>query len=374
MFHTLINLAYILPNIYVFLRIRKLFISKGYHLRFTFIYVLVALIYPISNLFSEGDTNAIILIFAKTGNYLLPVYLYLFLFMLVFDILLFVNYIFKIVEVEKIRNSKFRKIALSTIVFSSIGIVVAGVINFNTIRTSEFNIKVLRNESKIDHLRIAFVADFHLQEESNISFVKRFVKRIENINPDILLFGGDIIEGHRIGGNMIVIEDLLKEIHPKYGVFAVLGNHEYYTQQDKASFFNNAGLKVLCDTIIAIDSSFNLGGRNDSHFKNRKSVDQVMEFAVQPLPTILVDHRPTELNEVSKTQVDIQLSGHTHNGQLFPINLITDRIYKLCWGYKKIGNTHFFVTSGIQLWGPPVRTVGKSEIMVIDVDFTKAEK
>jgi len=86
---------------------------------------------------------------------------------------------------------------------------------------------------------------------------------------------------------------------------------------------------------------------------------------------ILVDHRPTELDNVAGTSVDIQLSGHTHNGQMFPINLITGKIYTLSWGYRKIGNTHFFVTSGIRLWGPPVRTVGKSEIMIINITFTE---
>jgi hypothetical protein len=95
----------------------------------------------------------------------------------------------------------------------------------------------------------------------------------------------------------------------------------------------------------------------------------MMRLVNDSLPVILVDHRPTEIDQVSKTTVDIQLSGHTHNGQMFPLNLILRSMYQLTWGYEKVGNTHFFVTSGIRLWGPPVRTVGKSEIMVIEVDF-----
>jgi predicted MPP superfamily phosphohydrolase len=74
---------------------------------------------------------------------------------------------------------------------------------------------------------------------------------------------------------------------------------------------------------------------------------------------------------VSKTRADVQLSGHTHNGQLFPINLITGKVYELSWGYMKKGNTNFFVTSGIRLWGPPVRTTGKSEIVVINITFVR---
>jgi predicted MPP superfamily phosphohydrolase len=132
-------------------------------------------------------------------------------------------------------------------------------------------------------------------------------------------------------------------------------------------FINKAGIKILLDTVISIDSSFCLAGRNDSHFRGRKDIDQIMLSAIDSFPVILLDHRPTDIENVSRTRVDIQLSGHTHNGQLFPINLITRRIYRLSWGHEKIGNTHFFVSSGIRLWGLPVRTTGKSEIMVINV-------
>jgi hypothetical protein len=129
-------------------------------------------------------------------------------------------------------------------------------------------------------------------------------------------------------------------------------------------------MKVLCDTILSIDDSFDIAGRYDSHFRTRKSIDDFMKSYSDSLPLILVDHRPTEILQVSKTKTDIQLSGHTHNGQMFPINLITKSVYELSWGYRKIKDTHFFVTSGIRLWGPPVRTAGKSEIMVINVSFT----
>jgi predicted MPP superfamily phosphohydrolase len=89
------------------------------------------------------------------------------------------------------------------------------------------------------------------------------------------------------------------------------------------------------------------------------------------LPVILMDHRPTEIEQISKTSADIVLSGHTHNGQLFPINFITRSVYELSYGHMKKGDTHFFVSSGIRLWGFPVRTTGKSEIMVINVDLVK---
>ena len=371
MFHTLITLAYIIPNIYVFIRVWGLFINKGYKLYYTLIYILLASIYPVSNLIHEGDLNFLSGILTTIADYLLPFYLYLFMFVLFFDILLLINKILKIISPERMKLTQFKKTALSVILFLSAGVVVFGVINFNTIRTSEYQIEIPGKASETDHLKIAFVADFHLQERTNIHFVEKFVKKIENIKPDLMVFGGDIVEGDGEDENMIDYEKLLKGISARYGVFGVLGNHEHYSGQDKGSFFDRAGIKVLCDTIIVIHNSFNLGGRNDSHLKSRIPIGDLMKYAIDTLPVILIDHRPTEIDLVSRTTADIQLSGHTHNGQLFPINLITNSIYIVSWGHKEIGNTHFFVTSGIRLWGPPVRTTGKSEIMVIDIIFTK---
>jgi predicted MPP superfamily phosphohydrolase len=199
--------------------------------------------------------------------------------------------------------------------------------------------------------------------------VQKFAEKIKMINPDILIYGGDIVEGDRGDGSLVSFAQVLAGIKAKYGVYAVLGNHEHYAGQESGSFFDIAGMKVLSDTNIVLARSFNLAGRNDSHINNRKQIGDLLKSSVDSLPVILIDHRPTEIDKVSRTQVNVQLSGHTHNGQLFPINLITKSVYELSWGHKKIGNTHFFVTSGIRLWGPPVRTTGKSEIMVIDINF-----
>ncbi len=373
MFHTMIFSAFIIPNIYVFIRIWKLFINKGYRLHYTLIYILLASIYPLGLFFNESGAGFIITFLGSLGNYLLPFYLYLFLCVLALDILLLINRLIKFIPSGIIKSTRFKIAGLSVILFFSAGVVIAGIINFNTIRTSVYKIEIPGKLSEISHLKIAFAADFHLQDAVGINFVERFANKIEKINPDLMIFGGDIVEGDREDENMKVFEKLLSGIHTRYGVFAVLGNHEYYAGQEQGSFFNKAGIKVLCDTILVIDSSFNLGGRFDTHLRSRKSIDDIMSYADTNLPVIMVDHRPTDLERVSKTAVDVQLSGHTHNGQLFPLNLIIRRLYRLSRGYEKIGNTHFFVTSGIRLWGPPVRTTGKSEIMVIDITFSGKE-
>ncbi len=325
--------------------------------------------YPLSRLFNDSSIHIIDIFSDLISNYLLPFYLYIFLSVLAFDIFLLVNRLFRFVPKSKFESYNFKKTGLISIILFSFGVVVAGIINFNTIRTSEYQIEIPGVSTKISNLRIAFAADFHLKENTNVKFVERFAKEIVKADPDILLFGGDIADGNTEDNNMLVYEKILRSIRPEYGVFTVLGNHEYYSGNDNGNFFERSGIKVLSDTIIVIDSSFSLGGRYDSHDRSRKSLQKLLESETDSLPLLLLDHRPTEIDQVSRTVVDIQLSGHTHNGQMFPVNLIMRRLYELSWGYRKIGNTHFFVTSGIRLWGPPVRTVGKSEIMIIDVLF-----
>ena len=193
--------------------------------------------------------------------------------------------------------------------------------------------------------------------------------KINTLQPDIMLYGGDLVEGDSRNESTEAIESALKSIHTKYGEYGVLGNHEFYSGQDQGSFFKKAGINMLCDSIVKFDNAFYLAGRYDQHFGKRKTINEVLGNNIPDLPILLIDHRPTQLQEVSKTAVDVQFSGHTHDGQLVPINLIISSMYELSWGYKKIRNTHFFVTSGLRLWGPQVRTVGKSEIMLIDIRF-----
>lgn len=369
-FHAMITLAYIIPNIYVFVRIWQLFITKRYRLHYTFIYLLIASVYPLSGRLYSGSMVFIGSILENISNYLLPFYLYLFLSVLTYDIFLLINLFIKVLPAEKRKSLRFRKYALITIISISALVVIAGAINFHTIRTSGYRIEIPGKSSDISHLRIAFVADFHIDSNTEIAFIQRFVRKIEDISPDLMLYGGDIAEGHHTDKGMAEHEKILRQINARYGVYGVLGNHEYYRGQDEGSFFDNAGIILLRDTVLVIDNAFNLSGRLDSHFRNRKEAGELLKNAVDSLPLILIDHRPTELTEVSKTNTDIQLSGHTHHGQMFPINLITKKVYILSHGYRKIKNTHFFVTSGIRQWRFPVRTTARSEIMVIDVIFT----
>lgn len=366
MFHLYITLAYLVPNIYLFFRIMNLFISKGYKTWYTLVYLILAAIYPLAMSDSESEWMQVL---STLSGYILPFFLYLFLSVLLLDLLLLLNLALRVLSPETRKSFRFRANLLSALVIVSILIVTAGAINLNTIRVSKYQMEIPRRDARIDSLRIAFVADLHLQQNTRMNFIKQFVRKVNAQQPELMLYGGDMLEGDRKNETSMAIESALRSVHTRYGAYGVLGNHEFYGRNEKSSFFTNSGIMLLCDTVIRINNAFYLAGRYDQHLRNRKTAHELLENVNPDLPVILLDHRPTDFREVSRTAVNLQFSGHTHHGQLFPINLITRCIYELSWGYKRIGDIHFFVTSGLRLWGPPVKTAGKSEIILVDIYF-----
>jgi predicted MPP superfamily phosphohydrolase len=362
MFHTILTLSYLIPGIYTFLRIWQLFIAGKDRFLYTLIFLFLFLIYPLNNIFDEGTAFSDLL--EKTSNYLLPFFLYIFLLVLATDLVLLINLITGIVSKKRmsalIRNYRF----LLGIMLLSAVIVIAGVINFNTIRFTKYNIELDRTSSKIDKLRIAFVSDFHLEPEVPVRFIEQYIRKIKASQPDLLLYGGDILEGS--GEDLATFESMLRTVNTKYGVYGVLGNHDRIRNL-KDNFFNRAGITLLIDSTLIIDSSFVIAGRDDN--RNMKQDAAGLLKDIPDLPVIVIDHRPTDFDNISKTGADLVFSGHTHNGQMFPINLYLKNIYELTHGHMKKADTHFIVSSGIRLWGPRVRTTGKSEIVLVEVIF-----
>jgi predicted MPP superfamily phosphohydrolase len=369
MFRTILLITYLIPNIYLFIRIWTLFIPKGYRLWYVLVYAFLFSLYPLTRILNGDEPGMFVRLLDYSANYTLPFFLYLFLLVLIIDILLLINLALRILPRNKIKKQTFRWKILIAIISISALTVIGGIINFNTIRISEFTISIPRQSSKLTSLKVAFVSDFHLDAETPAGFVKRFVEKVKVINPDLMLFGGDIIEGDGEDEKIKNIEDIIRSIKTRYGVYGVLGNHEHYAGQGIRNFFRNSGITILRDTSVIVDNSFIVAGRDDSHFRTRKSAEELINSIADSLPVILLDHRPTEINSISKTKADVVFSGHTHHGQLFPINFITRCVYELSYGYLGKGDTHFFVSSGIRLWGPPVRTTGKSEILIVNMHF-----
>ncbi|HNY02698.1 MAG TPA: hypothetical protein PKG48_08935, partial [Bacteroidales bacterium] len=168
----------------------------------------------------------------------------------------------------------------------------------------------------------------------------------------------------------------LTRIRAKYGVYAITGNHEYIGGAEAAvQYLWDHGLTMLRDTAVYIEPGLYLVGREDRDRprfsgKERKELAEIMSGIDRTKPVILLDHQPFHLEQAEEQGADLQLSGHTHHGQLWPFNYITLAMYEVSSGYKKKGNTHVYVSPGFGTWGPPVRIGNRPEIVLIRIHFT----
>jgi uncharacterized protein len=158
-------------------------------------------------------------------------------------------------------------------------------------------------------------------------------------------------------------------------MYGITGNHEYIGGVEPAcKYLEEHGVVMLRDSIVTIADAFTLVGREDVSARQfgglrRKPLGEVMSSVNRNLPVILMDHQPVRLQEAVDQGVDLQFSGHTHNGQLWPFNYIAQAVYELSWGYMKKGNTQIYVSCGVGTWGPPMRTGNTPEVVSVDLTF-----
>ena len=354
--------------VYAFLRVLWLIKAKALRVLCGAFFVLLVAAFPAAETLSHRGTGGWLKGVMIIGYDALPLLMYIVLTVVLADLAITGARLFRLASKEAVSAPGFRRLRLAVMLIVPVLVVIAGIVNFHWLRTREYTVDVPRRSSSLRDLTIAFASDFHLGPITESGFMSRFVAIVEAANPDIVLIGGDILEGDRRNEDTSGFEAQFRRLHPKYGVYAVPGNHEGHGGGGK-DFFDGSGIRLLEDAVVRIDDAFYLAGRNDARSRNRKSAADLLKDTPGDLPLILLDHRPTDLEAISRAGADIQLSGHTHHGQLFPVNWITSRQYELSWGHIKKNRTHVFVTSGIQLWGPPVRTVGSSEILIIHVMF-----
>jgi predicted MPP superfamily phosphohydrolase len=253
--------------------------------------------------------------------------------------------------------------------------VTAGYINARIPRITTLNLTIPKVVQGEKTLRIVMASDIHLGTIIARQKADQLVTKINSLKPDIILFAGDVVDEdlapvikNNLGANLL-------QLKAKLGVYAITGNHEYIGGVEPAiKYLTDHGITMLRDTAIMVDNRFWLAGRDDRDKprfsgKQRKELVTVLESVDRSYPVILMDHQPFNLEKPVELGVDLQLSGHTHHGQLWPFNYVTQIIYQISSGYKMIGNTHFYVSNGFGTWGPPVRLGNRPEIVQIDITF-----
>jgi len=267
-----------------------------------------------------------------------------------------------------------KQITLLAVIFIVSAIVFAGYLNAKSIRITTITTTLPRYEGKLRELNIVAASDIHISPVNDGTFLKKIVGKINSLNPDIVLLAGDIVDDKASILKDRNIGSEFTNLKSKYGTYAITGNHEFINGADEAvEYMRELGMHVLRDSSVLIDSSFYIIGREDrtkmGHGIKRKDLSELVKDITKVYPVVLLDHTPFNLAEAEKNGIALQISGHTHHGQIFPGNLITKMVYELSWGYLKKGNTQYYVSCGVGTWGPPVKIGNISEIVNFKIKF-----
>jgi len=321
--------------------------------------------------FGEKMSPAFSAIFENIGGFWMVTLLYFLVAALFADLLRAADFAFGVFpEIIKANYAVLKYAYLGFVLLFLLVFSIIGYVRFANPQVVMLNLDVPKNSDHIDKLSIVAISDVHLGDLIRKSRLEKYVELINKQNPDIILIAGDLFDRNLHTVEEQRMDTVLQKLKAKYGVYAVVGNHEYFGNVNRATdFMKRSGIKVLRDTAVTIDDKFIVIGRDDLTNRHRKSLKTIISDINNNLPMILLDHQPANLAEAVENKMDIQISGHTHNGQIYPFSLLVSKFYELGYGYLKKGNTHFYVSSGLGLWGAPIRLGTQSEIVNIRLNF-----
>lgn len=369
---------YGLINFYVFLRgwealafVPEL---KPYYLP---LILFLSLSYVIGRLLERVTLNWFSSMLVWIGSFWLAAMTYFVLVLLAMDFLRLMNHFIHFFPPFITHDYQQAELITALIVVGGVTLtIVLGYFNAKNPRIKTLNISIPKNSHPTKSLNIVVASDIHLGTIVCKARLEHIVEKINSLDPDLVLLPGDVLDedlGPVVKQNL---GETLRKIRSKFGVVGITGNHEYIGGVEEAYQYLIAhGITMLRDSFIKINDSLYIVGREDLSIrqftgKRRKPLDEIMAGVDKKLLVILMDHQPFRLDDGVQNGVDIQLSGHTHHGQLWPFNFITKKVYEVSWGYKKKGDTHIYVSCGVGTWGPPVRTGNTPEIVNIRLTFS----
>ncbi|WP_040949618.1 metallophosphoesterase [Gorillibacterium massiliense] len=225
-------------------------------------------------------------------------------------------------------------------------------------------------------LRVAVASDLHLGNLVGRRYLGRLVREMNAMEPDLILFAGDVIDDDIEPFVRNRMSEVLQGLQSPLGVYAVLGNHEYYggSLEEYVEKMAEIGIPVLMDETVLVEDVFYVAGRKDKTAETadstgRVSVEELLAGLDKRVPIILMDHQPYEFDKAAAAGADILLCGHTHRGQFAPNHWVTRRLFELDWGYLLKDKMHVIVSSGYGTWGPPIRLASRSEIIQLNIRF-----
>ncbi len=372
-FFSIVLSIYAAVNLYLFIRgWQAIPPDSGLRIFYAIGFLIVASAFIAGRILERLALSRFSEILTWMGSFWLACMLYLCLFGLAADILIFINTTARFLPETAWLTSSHITISIAALTFLTVA---GGHINARHFRVRKMTLDVQKRAGGIKDLNIVIASDIHLGTIIGRKRLDHIVDTINGLDPDIVLLPGDVVDEDLAPVIKENLGESLRRIQTKLGVFSITGNHEFIGGADAASqYLADHGISVLRDEVVKIADSFFLAGREDRSVtgfagKRRKTMNELLGGIDPSYPILLMDHQPFHLEEAAKNNVDLQLSGHTHHGQMWPFNYITKKVFEVSWGYIRKGNTHIYVSCGVGTWGPPVRTGNRPEIVQMRLKF-----
>ena len=390
--------AYILLNVYIILRTLRWF----YHChgmfglwRFRIPYIMIvggmASLVVISFFLQENGKHYRLEHFSSQW---FGVLFYIIFYVAVADLIRLLMKLFKLTPKGFFEKGRFVFAGGLVVITLIISTSIYGFIHVRDMKVVRYQASIEKSCEGIASLRIVMVADQHLGYTIGVRDMEKMAAMINAQKPDLVCIAGDIFDNnYNALDDSEGIMEAFKSIESTYGVYACWGNHDVkeplfsgfsvnarsdaVRDSRMEQLLKDAGIQVLDDKVVSVEDKFYVIGRLDYEkagdgTSNRKDITQLTAGLDLSKPIIAIDHEPRELEEMEAAGVDIDLSGHTHGGQIFPMNLTNELIWENGWGIMQKGSMYSVVTSGIGVYGPAMRVFTDSEIVVVDVDFLPA--
>lgn len=382
--------VFLLIVLFIYLSVNSFILWRGLQalsglpvVRLAFVLVFSALVvaFPLGRILNGQFRHHLTQNLTAFGSYHLALMLYLFMFLLLKDL---VRWLVKIPG-WRVAGDSWLSVhnPASFLVIAGVSLLIVFLGHLNAInpRLKVLEISLSKAAPAGSELKAVLVSDIHLGIINRSVRLEKLVQKINDLQPDVVFFAGDIVDEAVSEEEEERMVELLKKIHSPLGLYACAGNHEYYGGFERnISYLRKAGVNVLLDQAVRVGNWFYIVGRKDwaavRYGQKRLSLTEIMERdgVDRSWPVIVLDHQPLYLEEPAAAGVDIQLSGHTHAGQLFPLDIINRLVYEKNWGYLKKGQTHIYVSSGSGTWGPAVRTGSRSEIILLKISLAPGKE
>ena len=360
--------------------------TKAFRVAFIVVYALVVSA-PLTGFLIQSP-YALRKFLRQVGNYWFGWMLYLVLAVLIVEVALFV--------IRRVRGKDFEQMQQVRRVQGGVALALVcavsfyGMVHAKQLHVTEYDVTL---QGAGEDMTVALLADLHLGYSTEPAYIERAVQEINQRQPDLVVIAGDIFDNeYEAIPQPERIAAALASLDSTYGTYACWGNHDLSepilagftwdtADKDKddprmTEFLETAGVTLLDDRAVTLENGVQLVGRRDPARSNklaeqRLSPAQLIASLDQQQPIFVIDHQPKELEALAQAGVDLDLSGHTHDGQLFPGNLLMRLLWDNACGREQIGDMVSVVTSGLGVWGPDMRVGTRSEVVCISVHFSE---